>query len=423
MIGTLMALIAIVGGTVHPVEGEPIENGTLIIEDGRVVAVGAGLKAPAGATVIDAAGRVVTPGLIEAETRLGLVEIWGADETVDDSGEGDPIRAAYRALDGFNPDSRLIPIQRAHGLTLFVTSPGGGLITGQAAAVPSWSGPGVAAPIAPVAMVVNLGGRRDGSRGVAIAELREVLDDARAYAENTRAFERNAYRRLAASRLDLEALQPVLAGRLPLMVRADRRSDIAAALDIAAAFGLKLIVSMGAEAAALAPALAAAKVPVIVDPLLNAPENFQRLAARGDNARVLAEAGVEVILSSFSTHNVRTLRQAAGNAVREGLPHGAALRAITRAPALAFGLGERGVLRPGAVADVVVWSGDPFELSTVAERVFVGGVEAPRDHRQAALLERYRTLPDRARPLAPAASDPAPGAAPKAKKAAETPAR
>lgn len=409
MIGALMAVIAIVGGTVYPVEGEPIANGTVLIEDGRITTVAAGLEAPSGARVVDATGKIVTPGFIAAETRLGLVEIWGAEETVDTDGEGDDIRAAYRVLDAFNPDSRVIPIQRAHGLTTSITAPGGGLVAGQAAVVPLWG----AAPSGPAAMAVNLGGRRNGSRGMAVADLREVLDDARTYGRSKRAFERNAYRKLAASRLDLEALQPVLAGRVPLLVRADRRSDIEAALGLAEAFGLKLIVSMGAEAWTVAPALAAAKVPVIVDPMLNAPENFQRLAARPDNARRLAEAGVEVILANFDTHNARALRQAAGNAVREGLDPATALRAVTRAPALAFGLADHGVLRRGAAADVVVWSGDPFELSTAAERIFVGGREAPRTHRQAALLERYRTLPDRVRtpPAAPPADgEPEPGA-------------
>lgn len=391
MIGALMAVIAIVGGTVHPVEGDPIENGTVLIDGGRIIAVEAGLKAPAGARVIDATGKVVTPGLVDASTGLGLAEIWGAEETVDIGGEGDRIRAAYRALDGFNPDSRVIPIQRAHGLTLAIAVPGGGLISGQAAAVPTWG-----APLeAPVAMVAVLGQRRDGSRGVSVAALRAVLDDARTYGKNRRAFERNAYRKLSAGRLDLEALLPVLAGDLPLMVQADRRSDIEAALDLAEAFGLKLIVSEGAEAWTVAGRLAEAGVPVVVDPLLNAPERFDRLAARADNARRLAAAGVPVILSTFDTHNARTLRQAAGNAVRAGLSHGAALRAVTRAPALAFGLGDRGLLKRGAVADVVVWSGDPFELSTRAERVIVGGREAPLAHRQSALLERYRRLPDR----------------------------
>lgn len=407
MIGALLAVIAIVGGTVHPVEGEPIENGTVLIDGGRITAVGAGIPAPAGARVIDATGKVVTPGFIDPETALGLAEIWGADETVDDSGEGDPIRAAYRAIDGFNPDSLVIPVQRAHGITAVITAPASGLVTGQAALVPLWGGP----PVGGVAMMVNFGGRKHGSRGEAIAELREVLDDARTYQKNKRAFERNAFRRLAAGRLDLEALQPVLRREIPLVVRADRRSDIQAALRVAEEFGLRLVVSRGAEAWKLAAELAAAKVPVIIDPMLNAPEHFDRLHARADAARVLAAAGVEVALSTFAVHDVRTLPQAAGNAVRAGLAPAAALRAVTRAPALIYGLDDRGALRVGAAADVVVWSGDPFELSTRAERVIIGGREAPRDHRQAALLERYRALPDRIRPVAEAGAD-----------AAETPA-
>lgn len=395
MIGWMFAVVAIVGGTVHPVDGDPIEDGTVIIEDGRVVAIGAGLKAPAGARVVDARGKVVTPGLFDPQTMLGLTEIWGAEETVDVEGEGDPIRASYRAVDAFNPDSVVIPIQRAHGITTVLSAPGGGLVGGQAAVMPLW---GEGPLRAPAAITAHLGGRAGGSRGQAIADLREVLDDARTYAKNKAAFERNAFRRLAASRLDLEALGPVIRGEIPLLVAADRRSDIAAALELAEAFGLRLIVSGGAEAWRLADRLAAAKVPVIVDPMLNAPESFDRLHAREDNARRLHAAGVELLLSSFGAHDVRTLRQRAGNAVRAGLPYPAALRAVTLGPAQAYGLADRGALRPGAVADVVVWSGDPFELSSRAERVFVAGREAPPDDRQRALVERYRRPPGDLRP-------------------------
>jgi imidazolonepropionase-like amidohydrolase len=139
--------------------------------------------------------------------------------------------------------------------------------------------------------------------------------------------------------------------------------------------------------------LAKQKVPVIVDPVENAPESFDKLGARADLAARLEAAGVPVMLSTFSAHSVRKLRQWAGNAVREGLPHAAALEAVTARPAAVFGLPTHGLLEAGRVANVVVWSGDPFETTTVAEHVFVRGRAATGDHRQKRLLDRYRTLP------------------------------
>lgn len=394
MTGVLALVVAIVGGTVHPIEGEVIENGTVVITDGKITAVGAGIAPPAGAVVVDAAGKVVTPGLFDAQTALGLVEVWGARETVDtDLGGDDRINAAYRAIDAFNAESTLIPIQRAHGITTVGVAPGGGLISGQVAVMSLWGDTPVAAP---AAMMAWLGNREGESRGRGLLELREVLDDARVYARSKAAYDKRALRTLSASRLDLEALGPVVRGELPLVVAVDRKSEIAAVLRLAAEEKIRVVIRGGAEAWLLADALAAAEVAVIVDPLQNAPLDFDRLHTRADAARILADAGVRVALSTFDSHGVRTLRQRAGNAVRAGMKHADALYAVTRAPALLYGLADRGALVAGAAGDVVVWSGDPFEPLSRAERVFVGGVETPPDHRQRVLLERYRTLPPRA---------------------------
>jgi imidazolonepropionase-like amidohydrolase len=132
---------------------------------------------------------------------------------------------------------------------------------------------------------------------------------------------------------------------------------------------------------------------VVIDPVENAPESFDRLGARADSAALLERAGVTVLLSTFSTHNARKLRQWAGNAVREGMTHAGALRAVTAAPAQVFGLKRLGTLRPGQRADLVVWSGDPFEPLTQVERVLIGGRDISLRHRQRALAERYRLLP------------------------------
>ena len=192
---------------------------------------------------------------------------------------------------------------------------------------------------------------------------------------------------------ELRAARPLLEGKLPLAVRVDRAADIEALLRLRAALGLRLVLIGGAEAWLLADELAEAQVPVLVDPILNGPESFDKLYARADNAALLARAGVPLMLGSFWTHNVRTLRQVVGNAMRAGLDRAAAMDAVTRVPADTFGLPAHGRLAVGARANVVVWSGDPFELSTDVERVFIGGRAIPLVTRQTRLRDRYLADP------------------------------
>jgi imidazolonepropionase-like amidohydrolase len=185
----------------------------------------------------------------------------------------------------------------------------------------------------------------------------------------------------------------VLRGDQPLVVTARRASDIETALRLADEFKLRLVLSGASEAWMLKDELARRKIPVIVDPMENLPTRFESLHARSDQPAILSRAGVNVILSTFTGHQVRNLWQAAGNAVRFGMDHDAAIRAITEAPAAAFGVPDRGKIEPGAVANLVVWSGDPLDTATRVEHVIVRGRELPLDSRQRRLLERYRTLP------------------------------
>jgi len=387
----LAATLAIVGATVHSGDGPSLENATIVIEGDRIAVVRAGMAPPPGARLIDAGGRVVTPGLIDPATALGLVEIWAVPATRDlDSGPGGPIRAAHRAVDSFNPDSALIPIQRAHGITTVISLPGGGLISGQAGAF-DLSGESVVAPA--VAMVAQLGGQADGSRGHRVELHREAFDDARRYDANRKDFERNQFRSTSLSRVDLEALVPVVRGELPLAVHVDRSSDLLTVLRLAEEEKIRVVILGAAEGWRVADALAKAEVGVIVDPVVDLPWSFDMIHARADNAALLEEAGVRVMLSTFGAHNVRKLRQWAGNAVRAGMSHAGALRAITATPAEVFGLTDRGTIAPGKVANLVVWSGDPFELSTRVEALVIQGRTVDLAHRQRALFERYRTVP------------------------------
>ena len=397
-------VIAITGGTVYPVSGPRIENATVLIRDGKIAAVGATVDIPAGAQRVDARGKWVTPGLINAATNLGLAEIQGVQETRDNVARGkDGIAASFTPWDGLNAASQLIAPARNDGITGAVIMPQGGLISGQAAMIDLLDGNGDAMlRKAPVAMTVtfnNVRGSGSGARGEMFARLREVMNDARTYATKRLQYEAAQTRAFAATKADLEALQPVLTGKLSLLVDADRRSDIEAALKLARDYKLKLIIGGGAEAWMVASELAAAKVPVLTGGILNIPRTFSTLGQRGDNAALLRKAGVSVLLISDSygdggTFNVRNVRFEAGNAVANGMTWDDALRAVTQAPAEAFGVADRvGALTVGLDANVVVWSGDPFEFLTQAEQVYIHGKRVDGPSRQDELMKRYRTLP------------------------------
>ena len=404
--------IAITGGTVFPVSGPKIERGTVLIRDGRIVEVGATVVVPAGAQVIDATGKWVTPGLINASTQLGLSEggspqfSGGYDDTRAKGTNG--VAAAFKAWEGINPASTFIIPARQGGVTSVIVHPNGGLISGQSAMV-DLAGDDVDAMLvrrgagrgsAAVAMRASFSNdaAQAGARGELLGKLRELLLDATLYGRNRAAYERNASRVLSAPRADLEALQAVVDTALPLAIEVNRASDIRAVLALTQRerSPLKLIISGAAEGWQVARELAAARVPVMVGAMSNIPSSFDELGARQENAALLRAAGVSVVLigngpGDPENYNVRNIRQEAGNAVAYGMSWSDALRAITLAPAEAFGLADKvGSLRAGREANVVIWNGDPFEFSTQAEQVFIRGVRQGGKSRQDELVERYR---------------------------------
>lgn len=391
-------VIAIRGARVFPVSGPPIENGTVVVTEGRISAVGAGVPVPAGARVIEAKGKWVTPGLINAATTLGVVEIGAVGDTNDARARGDrAVAAAFRVWDGLNPASVLWAPAANEGITSAVVLPWGGLVAGQAAVVDTLEAARSEmlrrAPVAMVASLDSAGAANTGARGEMLMRLREVLDDARVYGSRKDAFESGATREFSTGRLHLEALGPVLAGTMPLVVGVDKASDIEATLDLASDYKLRLVVVGGAEAWKVAPRLASARVPVVTAALDNIPSSFSTLAARQENAAWLREAGVPVaiIAGERESFNVRNIRQHAGNAVAYGMDWNEALRAVTLTPAEIFGIdGAVGSIQVGRDANIVVWSGDPFEFATTAEHVFVKGREAKMPSRQDLLTERYK---------------------------------
>jgi imidazolonepropionase-like amidohydrolase len=397
--------IAITGGKVYPVSGPVIENGTVVITNGKISAVGANVAIPAGAQRIDATGKIVTPGFVDAATELGVQEVSAVNNTRDMSARGkDNIAAAFTVWEGLNPNSVLLAPARKDGITSFVALPAGGLISGQAALIDVVPGTTTDMIVkAPVAMVAEVGGAQDaglGSRGELIVKLREILEDTKYFQAHREAFDRAQTRDFSTSRLDLEALIPVIEGRLPLLVSVDRESDIDAAMRLAREFNIKLIIGSGAEAWMMADKLAAARIPVLTGAMNNIPDGFEKLGQRQENAGLLRKAGVSVALignaggGDEEAFNVRNLKQEAGNAVAYGMTWDDALRAVTLAPAEVFGVSDRvGSLQAGREGNVVVWSGDPFEFTTRVEHVFVRGREYNDKTRQDMLIERYRNLP------------------------------
>jgi imidazolonepropionase-like amidohydrolase len=399
MIAVLLAqTIAITGGTVYPVAGPKLANATVLLRDGKITAVGTAVAVPAGATRIDAKGKWVTPGFIDGGGQLGLVEIDAVEGTREASLRGDSVAAAFNVAEGINPASTLIPVTRIEGITTALATPSGNLISGQAVLV-DLDGATVERMLvkSPAGMVVHLNeeakDQAGGSRAGVAERLRRVWTDALEYSRRRPDYARAQMEPLAAAAGDLEALLPVLRGEVPLIAVANRRSDIETALRLAREYQLKLILSGAAEGWQIADEIARAGVPALVEPLDNIP-SYDALGIRYENAALLAKAGVHVALLEADSHNARNLRQQAGNAVSYGLPWDQALRAVTLTPAEIFGVADRyGSLEVGKVANVVVWSGDPFELATKVEHVLIRGRAVPLTSRQTELFERYRRLP------------------------------
>src|SRR6266516_511192 len=359
----------------------------------------------AAQTIATTGGKIVTPGFVNSSTQLGVQEVSAVNDTRDMSARGrDNIAAAFTVWEGLNPNSVMLAPARQEGITSFVVIPTGGLVAGQAALADVVPGTTTDMIIrAPVAMVAEVGDPLSiglSSRGEIIVKLRELLEDTKFFRTHREAFDRAQSRPFAASRLDLQAMIPVLEGRLPLLITVDRASDIDAAMRIARDYNVKLMIGGGAEALLMADKLAAARIPVLTGAMNNIPAGFAALGQRQENAGLLRKAGVQVALignaggGDEEAFNVRNLKQEAGNAVSYGMTWDDALRAVTLAPAEFFGAADRiGSLQPGREGNVVVWSGDPFEFTTRAEHVFVRGREYKEKTRQDLLIERYRNLP------------------------------
>ena len=370
-----------------------VSDATIVVHDGRIVSVTSSGAVPAGATVIDVGGRMVTPGLMNAATQLGLVETGSADETNDKSSSNTTLGASFDVQYALNSNSVLLPVARADGLTRAVSYPGAAgtaPFMGQAATIHlTETGDILERP--QVAMYVQIGSATlsaaGGSRSAQWQLLRNALTEAGRYQPGKPD--------QPISRLDAEALQKVLKGQL-LVILTQRESDIRQAIALAKDFKLRVAVMGADEAWRCADALAAAKIPVILDPMDNLPISFDQIGARLDNAAILGKAGVR--MAFYASGNTiylsydagEAMREVAGLAVANGLPYDQALAAMTQGPATIFGLSDHyGTLAKDQDADLVIWDGDPLEPGTYPWKVFVQGREASLETRQTLLRDRY----------------------------------
>jgi imidazolonepropionase-like amidohydrolase len=422
--------VAITGGRVVLGDGSPpIDGGTVVINNGRVVAAGAGVAVPAGATVIDAQGRWVTPGIVAGFSRIGLVEVDAVNATNDVSASNSPFSAAIDVAPAINPQAAAIGVNRAAGVTRAVVAPGASrsIFAGQGALIDLGS------DMQPITrrrlfQFVEFGeegaNQAGGSRPSAHALLRNALREAgelrvpisgggrtgqrqdvppEDIEENPAVITGNERREdVLLTRFDAAALVPVVRGDQYLLIHVERASDILQALALKREFPRLRLVLVGAtEGWRVAREIAAASVPVIANALTDLPASFEQLAATQSNIGRMREAGVQVgigMINDDEARQVRVATQYAGNLVaiarvpgHSGLSWDEAFAAISSRPAEAFGLGgEIGSLRPGRRGDVVIWSGDPLELSSNVEAVWIDGVRQSLENRQTRLRERYR---------------------------------
>jgi imidazolonepropionase-like amidohydrolase len=413
------AVVALTHAKIFTLAGAPIEDGTLVIRDGKIAAVGANVEVPAGAQVFDAKGLQIYPGLFDPITQMGMSEISAVNATVDTTETG-PYNPDVVAATAVFPSSEHIPVTRASGITevLAVPDSGGfdsggsrGVIGGQASAI-SLAGWTINEMLIKrsVAMVISWPAietrtfdfatfsRREKPFSEAkqeyekqVNELTDYLDRARHYAQAVGHGGPADYKR----DLKLEALAPVIRGQLPALVFADRARDIRNAVEFCDKQKLKMILAGGAEAYKVKDLLRSKGIPVILRPTLSLPieedDPYDRLLSQPAE---LAAAGVKFAFGSFDNSFARRLGQQAANAVAYGLPYDEALKAVTVYPAEIFGVADQvGTLETGKLANIIVTNGDPLELTTEVKFLFIKGQRTSLDNRHQRLYEKYLNRP------------------------------
>ena len=373
-----------------------LKKADILIQDGKILKVAEGINIAGNVNIIEAHGKHVTPGFINASTNIGLVEIGAVANTVDAATENHGMGASFNISPAINFRSTLIPQNRINGLTRAIVLPRSGksIFAGQGSSIALHSTMHglLNNNVAQVAVYGNSGAAKaGGSRAAAMKMLHQAFVDAKYLRRNQSTYKPGFKWEFSQSIEDLKALYPILDRKTPLIIAANRADDILRLIALAKTHNFNLVISGGGEAWTVAKELAAAKVPVLIDPIMNLPQ-FESLSVRLDGAARLYNAGVKLLFTGGGSHNAYLVRQSAGNAVAYGLPKEAAIEAITINTAEVFGIKNYGQLKPGMDADVVVWDGDPLELTSTPDMVLIQGELQPLISRATRLRDRYWDL-------------------------------
>jgi imidazolonepropionase-like amidohydrolase len=405
--------VAITGGKLLTITHGTIENGVLLIENGKIAAAGAAgsVKVPANAQFIDAKGMTVYPGLIDSETHLGLTEIEAERMTNDLVETSDEIMPHMHVSDAFHAETALIPVTRYNGITNAIVAPESrDTLPGQDSFIQLAGADATQMlMIRDIAMPLNFTGRQRRNESFATAsypqtrmglaaQMRQAFTDAQGYQAKWEEYNKKKAAAKAGDApptppsrdLKLEALLPYLDGKKPVIVKAEEPSDAETAYALAQEFKLRIILNGLTQCQPIYDKIAQWHVPVILGPIYDEPKEWERYDAVYKMPGELSKRGVKIAFASFDAHQVRNLPYAAGFAVAFGLPYDEAMKALTLYPAQIWGVDDQlGSLDVGKTANVVVATGDPLDVKTDVRYVFIQGRSIPMVDRQTELRDRY----------------------------------
>ena len=369
--------------------------GNVLIDDNKISQVST--SSLRGDLVINGTGKILTPGIISTDTEIGIVEIGALSVTRDDS--SNLYQIGFSIYDAFNPNSVLIPWNRSNGITSTLTlpqntnSPIGGL--GSFFVLDS------SLEISGSKDVVMIG-RVGGSGSESRAETFAIIEDLLEFASSIDSSDMKTYKDIAeiidgspiAETMelhprDLKALYKLVNDELPLIIKANRASDLLKLIKLKEKYDLNLIIMGAQEAGLVASRIAESKIPLIINPINNIPESFDELGANIELAGKLEDLGITLMFNAPRDHNYHLIRQGAGVAVANGMSYAGALKALTLSPVEVFKLGNRGQIAPGKIADLIIWDADPLEPSSMPEKVFINGEDIDLTSRMSRLTERY----------------------------------
>ena len=379
--------VLIRNATVHTMAKEgTLQNTDVFISDGVIQRIGKDLPVPTDDVfVFNAEGRPLTPGFFAGISSIGITEVSAVEESFDGSLAFQDMRPEFDVVPAYNPNSSLIPVTRIEGFSFTLLGAGAkGTIFGGQGHTVELSG-GYESFIGNPVLYINVGRDASSLSGGSRAAQWMLLNQAMQEADNPPSPADSALL-TRAGRVTLSAY----ANGGKVVFDVDRASDILETLRFANRYGMDAVISGGAEAWMVAEQLASAGIPVLLDPLVNLPSNFDSLGSRQDNAAILEAAGVTVVVNGTGSHNARKQRQMAGNAVSHGLPHDAGIAALTSNPARVFGVSDQqGSIEKNKPANIVLWSGDPLDVTSAAQIVIINGELIPMESRQTKLRDRY----------------------------------